>query len=326
MASISVIVPVYRVEAYLHRCVESILRQSFRDLELILVDDGSPDNCGALCDGYARLDSRVRVIHQENGGLSAARNAGIDWVFAHSQSQWLAFVDSDDWVAEDFLERLYRAAEQTGCRLSVCGFRRTEGQALPEQPAEEPRKMEAEEYYCGGEIHGGVTAVAWNKLYHRSLFESLRYPVGKLHEDEFTTYRAVYAAGEAAVLRAELYAYYQNPQGIMLSKWNPRRMDLLEAFSCQIAFARERRLEGLLKKAVKQNILFAYGQLETVKRQADVRHCAPILKKKLRQALKLGRVYKVFPLGWDTLWAYEQAYPAKPLWWLAGRIKDKLKK
>ena len=106
MPQISVIVPVYRVEAYLDRCVTSILNQTFRDLELILVDDGSPDNCGALCDAYGRADSRVRVIHQKNGGLSAARNAGIDWVFANSDSQWLTFIDSDDWVHPEMLRRL----------------------------------------------------------------------------------------------------------------------------------------------------------------------------------------------------------------------------
>ena len=120
MANISVIVPVYKVEAFLSRCVESILAQTYRDFELILVDDGSPDNCGVLCDGYALRDSRVHVIHQENGGLSAARNTGIDWVFANSVSRWIAFVDSDDWVHPDFLKVLYETAEKTLCKLSVC--------------------------------------------------------------------------------------------------------------------------------------------------------------------------------------------------------------
>ena len=103
MPIISVIVSVYKVEPYIRQCVDSILAQTFTDFELILVDDGSPDNCGAICDEYAAQDCRVRVIHQENGGLSAARNAGIDWAFANSDSQWLAFVDSDDWVHPDYL-------------------------------------------------------------------------------------------------------------------------------------------------------------------------------------------------------------------------------
>ena len=113
MANISVIVPVYKVEEFLSRCVDSILCQSYPDFEVILVDDGSPDRCGQMCEDYARQDSRIHVIHQENGGLSAARNSGIDWAFAHSDSRWLAFVDSDDWVHPDFLKVLYETAEQT---------------------------------------------------------------------------------------------------------------------------------------------------------------------------------------------------------------------
>ena len=106
MPTISVIVPVYKVEKYIHRCVDSILSQTFTDFELILVDDGSPDNCGKICDEYAEKDIRIHVIHQENGGLSAARNAGIDWVFANSDSEWITFIDSDDWVHPEYLERL----------------------------------------------------------------------------------------------------------------------------------------------------------------------------------------------------------------------------
>ena len=103
MPTISVIVPVYKVEPYLNRCVDSILRQTYQDFELILVDDGSPDRCGEICDEYARQDSRVHVIHKENGGLSDARNAGIDWVEANSDSRWLIFADSDDWVHPELL-------------------------------------------------------------------------------------------------------------------------------------------------------------------------------------------------------------------------------
>ena len=110
MPTISVIVPVYKVEPYLNRCVDSILRQTYQDFELILVDDGSPDRCGEICDEYARQDGRVHVIHKENGGLSDARNAGIDWVEANSDSQWLIFADSDDWVHPELLARLLDAA------------------------------------------------------------------------------------------------------------------------------------------------------------------------------------------------------------------------
>ena len=130
MAEISVIVPVYKVEAFLGRCVDSILSQSFSDFELILVDDGSPDNCGKMCEDYAKQDDRIHVIHQKNGGLSAARNTGIDWTFKHSESRWLAFVDSDDWVHPDYLKILYNTAKHTSCKLSACGFFKTEGERV----------------------------------------------------------------------------------------------------------------------------------------------------------------------------------------------------
>lgn len=314
MPNISVIVPVYKVEPYLSRCVDSILAQTYRDFELILVDDGSPDRCGEICESYAQKDLRVHVIHQENGGLSAARNTGIDWVFANSASRWLAFVDSDDWVHPAFLQTLYVTAEQTLCKLSVCGILRTSGEPIPTEQDFSVQCLSADDYYCGG-VHEGLTAVAWNKLYHKSLFKSLRYPVGKLHEDEFTTYRAVYQAGKVGVTPARLYAYYQNPEGIMRSQWNARRMDVLEAFEQQIQFARETDRSRLLHKAAEAYIYCAYEQLG----QAQVIYRKE-LRRKLRYGLKLGRECGCFPARADTLWAYEKAYPVKPLWWLVSKL------
>lgn len=314
MANISVIVPVYKVEEFLSRCVDSILCQSYSDFDLILVDDGSPDRCGQMCEDYARQDSRVHVIHQENGGLSAARNSGIDWAFAHSNSRWLAFVDSDDWVHPDFLKVLYRTAEQTLCRISVCDFFRTSGEDFPEQPYNTAMRITAGDFYCG-DYQNGQTAVAWNKLYHKSLFKNLRYPVGKLHEDEFTTYQAVYQAGAVAVTPLVLYAYYQNPGGIMKAPWSPKRMHTLEAFEQQIAFAQDRKDHRLLKKASEQYLFSSYEQLG----QAPVVFSKE-LRRKLRAAIKLAAQCGSFRPGWKTLWAYEAAYPCKPFWWLLSKI------
>lgn len=319
MAEISVIVPVYKVEAYLHRCVDSILAQSFADFDLVLVDDGSPDGCGAICDEYARQDRRIHVIHQENGGLSAARNAGIDWAMDNG-GRWLAFVDSDDWVHPDFLRRLYDGAVQTGCRISVCGFFPTPGEDIPPQEGQPFSALSAEDYYCG-EFQNGLTAVAWNKLYDKSLFSSLRYPAGKLHEDEFTTYRAVYEAGRVGVTGEALYAYFQNASGIMLSKWTPRKLDILEATESQIAFARENGSQRLLKKAVRQYICSAYEQIGFVKQWQgpEKREYLKMLRKKLRQGLREGKDLGLFPFSREASWVYEEAYPMKPLWWLYSR-------
>lgn len=326
MPKISVIVPVYKVEPYIRRCVDSILNQSFQDFELILVDDGSPDGCGAICEEYAQGSGRIHVVHQQNGGLSAARNAGIDWAFANSGSQWLAFVDSDDWIHPEYLQRLYAAVVDTHCRISACGIFHTDGKVFPPEQLLAVQEMSADDYYCSQDIHGGVTAVAWNKLYHKSLFSSLRYPVGKLHEDEFTTYLAVYEAGRVAVVPQRLYAYFQNPEGIMRSDWNPRRMHTLEAVEQQIAFAQRNHNARLLNKAVEQYIYSSYEQLEKIEDIPEYRQYQKVLRKKLRGGLALGRSCGVFPMGWKTMWAYEKAYPFKPLWWLAGRIKSAAKK
>ncbi len=320
MPTISVIVPVYKVEPYLRRCVDSILNQTFPDFELILVDDGSPDLCGEMCEEYAGQDARIHVIHQENGGLSAARNTGIDWVFANSDSQWLAFIDSDDWVAPMYLEQLYRAVSETGCRISVCGFYRTGGEALPEEDSAY-EVMSADAYYCTTQIHEGITAVAWNKLYHKSLFENLRYPAGKLHEDEFTTYKMIYQAGKISVIRGSLYAYFQNQTGIMLSKWNPRRMHILEAVEQQIQFAQTQNYPNLELKAVKHYIYGTYEQIKAAKAAPESQKYLPGLRKKMRVALKMGRSSGVFPLCWEKLWAYEEAYPCKIFWWLLSKVR-----
>ena len=207
MPTISVIVPVYKVERYLRRCVDSILSQTYRDFELILVDDGSPDACGDICEEYAGKHPFIHVLHRENGGLSAARNTGIDWAFAHSDSQYLAFVDSDDWVDPAYLEMLYRAVQETGCAISACGLKKTAGEALPQAQPYDVQILSPEDYYCSETVHDGITAVAWNKLYRKDLFASIRYPEGKLHEDEFTTYRALYKAEKIGVTPAKLYAY-----------------------------------------------------------------------------------------------------------------------
>lgn len=314
MANISVIVPVYKVEAFLHRCVDSILSQTYADFELILVDDGSPDGCPDICDAYGAKDSRIHVIHQKNGGLSAARNTGIDWVFANSDSRWIAFVDSDDWVHPRYLEILYCTAEETACKISACGFFRTTQEEIPEPEDHGAVCMEADDYYCG-RMHDGVTAVAWNKLYHRSLLKRLRYPIGKLHEDEFTTYQAVYQAGKIGVTPVRLYAYYQNPEGIMRSEWSPRRMHMLEAFEQQIAFARERKNDRLMKKAVEGYIYSTYdqlGQAQEVFRKE--------LRQKLRVGLELGRECGCFPKNSQNRWAYEAAYPCRLWWWLLSKL------
>ena len=191
MAQICVIVPVYKVEPYLRRCVDSILAQTFQNFELILVDDGSPDNCGAICDEYASRDARIRVIHQKNGGLSAARNTGIDWAFANSDSQWLAFVDSDDWVHPKYLELLYQTAKKYGVRICQCLYVETDSVSPAPEVGTKSQLISSEEQYTQW-----YSAYAWDKLFNKACFEKIRYPVGKIYEDVAIWYKLLFSENE----------------------------------------------------------------------------------------------------------------------------------
>lgn len=237
MPTISVIVPVYKVEPYLDRCVKSILAQTYTDFELILVDDGSPDNCPAMCDAWAEKDSRIVVIHQANGGLSAARNAGIDWAFQHSDSVWLTFIDSDDWVHPQCLAKLLDAAEQNGVAVSVCGYAETTG----EEPAVDTETTATlwtpKDFFVKQNTNA---VIACGKLYRKDRFAEIRYPVGKIHEDEFVTYKILFTASKIAYIEAPLYAYYQNPNSITHSRWSEKRLDVLEALEERVRFFEER--------------------------------------------------------------------------------------
>jgi len=247
MPAISVIVPVYKVEKYIHRCVDSILGQTYEDFELILVDDGSPDNCGAICDAYAARDSRVVVIHQENGGLSAARNAGIDWAFANSDSQWLTFIDSDDWVHSEYLSALLRGAVSCGTMVSKCSYIPVDGKEnLPDVSDCNAKAMNVSDAFLLK--NSGVCAPA--KLYCKAAFASVRFPVGKLHEDLFTTYKLLFQYDTIAVVHEPLYYYWFNSESITKSSWKPQRLDEFEAFDEILAFAEKKRYRSLYQKLI----------------------------------------------------------------------------
>jgi len=255
MPQISVIVPVYKVEKYIHRCVDSILSQTFSDFELVLVDDGSPDNCGAICDAYAAKDPRVKVIHQQNGGLSAARNAGIDWVFANSDSRWLTFVDSDDWIHPKMLESLLTAAEQHASPVSICGYAETEGDEPETADDVAVVLWDTEQFFVE---HNVNATIACGKLYRRECFTEIRYPVGKIHEDEFTTYRILFQQECVPVISESLYCYRVNNTGITKSKWTPRRLVYFDAAKSQAAFFEEIGKQNAKKRVMR---LYLWGLL-----------------------------------------------------------------
>lgn len=256
MPQISVIVPVYKVEKYLHRCVDSILAQTYTDFELILVDDGSPDNCGAICDECAQKDSRIVVIHQANGGLSAARNAGIDWAFANSDSEWLVFIDSDDWIYRRTLEILLGGVARKECHVVIGKYQNTSG----DDPVVDENRLSVERWSTAHffRIHTVNAVVAWGKLYRKNLFHNIRYPVGKIHEDEFTTHKLLFQTENVAYVNQPLYAYFQNETGIMNTRKIMDAFTKLDAEEERITFFQDSKKQEMFEWQLRNYILDIY--------------------------------------------------------------------
>ncbi len=217
---VTVIVPVYKVEEFLSRCVESVISQSYHDLEIILVDDGSPDRCGEICDCYRGKDERIIVIHKENGGLSSARNAGI----RVARGKYLCFVDSDDYIQSELIEQLLAAIARTGASISACGFASDEN-LLQNGITEEIRLFPAAEAIREILKDGAICTSAWGKLYERSLFDDILFPEGKYYEDYATTYKLFHKGGRIAYALTKKYYYTINTAGITRSPFSSRNMD-----------------------------------------------------------------------------------------------------
>lgn len=302
MCKISVIVPIYNVEKYLNRCVDSILVQTFTDFELILVDDGSPDNCGKICDEYAAKDSRIHVIHKKNGGLSDARNAGIDWAFASSDCEWISFVDSDDWIHPQYLEILYRAATEHQVDVSICAFQKTNGDIESFEVNEDVFTVNTEEFYDRNRINA---IIACGKLYRKQCFAEIRYPVGKLHEDEFTTYKILFKLTVVAFTEAKLYYYYKNEESIMHATWSDKRLDALDAFKEQISYFKTNGYDRAFVRSVRAYIGTICDDYKLILNTKNNKLLIK-LKQELRKALKTYNEQVPFD---ECRWAYMVAYP-----------------
>lgn len=211
---ISIIVPVYNVQSYIKKSVNSILKQSYRNLEIILVDDGSTDESGKICDFLKKMDPRVKVIHRINGGLSAARNSGIDV----STGSYIVFIDSDDYIEKKFVEKLYQSMKKNKADIAVCGYKRISenGTILFEnKPVEELNLSirKAIQYILQDKE---IKNYAWNKMYKKELFLDIRYPVGENYEDVATTYKVFLKAQSVSIVNDCLY-YYRIREGSIVS-------------------------------------------------------------------------------------------------------------
>ena len=231
--TISIIVPVYNVEAYLTRCVESILAQTYTDWELILVDDSSPDRCPKMCDAYAAEDKRIKVIHKANGGLSDARNHGLD----AATGEYILFVDSDDYIHPNMLQAMSQLATEKNADIVQCSYIRGTENSFP------TIKESTKHYTFDNKSIFASTrqqTILWAKLYRRNLWNNLRMPVGKIHEDDFTTWRLYCNSQIIVVIDTPYYYYYKNPQGIMACEDRRFSPVLVEAYEERITYFDER--------------------------------------------------------------------------------------
>lgn len=314
MCRVSIVVPVYNTENYISRCVDSVLGQTFQNFDLLLVDDGSLDRSGEICDAYAHLDNRIHVIHQINAGAAAARNTGIDWAQSNSDSQWITFVDSDDYLHPTMLEKLLGAAKSSHTKISICGHIETYGEPIDNGEAS-ICVLTPEEHYFKSNINEKV--VPWGKLYHKDCFEEIRFPEGILHEDEFVTYRLLFGQSLLAYVDAPLYGYFVNDAGAMRSAWKPKRMDLFDALDEQMAFFYQK---GYIRIARDRAMYYAgsvwmnINQIRQMPTHLQYRNYIPQCRKKLR---KLIRTYKgVLQLNvCEHLSIFMEACPWLALWY-----------
>ncbi len=246
---ISVIIPVYNVSDYLDRCLKSVVEQTYINLEIILVDDGSTDGGSEKCDCWAGIDSRIKVIHKSNGGLSDARNCGLNIC----NGEYVAFIDSDDCVLIRYVENLYKAIEKSGCNLSISSYsiffnEQDLGSMQNETNAVDDKEIEtvsSSECLKRMLYTRGTDVNAWGKLYKKSLFDGIRFPVGKLYEDIPVSYKIVDKCKNVAVIPNKDYLYFQRPDSIQNSKFKVAKLDAVEHMRELLYFVKERYPEVL---------------------------------------------------------------------------------
>lgn len=287
---VSIIIPIYNVEKYLRQCIESVIAQRYINIEIILVDDGSPDNCGKICDEYAEKDSRIKVIHKKNEGLPVARNVGIDI----AKGDYLMFVDSDDWVEPTYCERALETAILQGVDCVAVGVNViNEGGPIIKFNTTRPGFFSTEEtigrLVDGRSPYNGV----WNKIYKRSLFKTIRFPVGIIYEDQAVMYLLLHQSNGVYVISDKLYNYRRRPDSLSGDNYSPQMIRCRFEVWCQRLTFLESYYPGFYnRQLIRLAITLARGLCflkdgETTKMRIEefLDHSKPQI-----QALKLDRV------------------------------------
>lgn len=321
---ISVIIPVYKVEAHIRRCVESIINQSYKNLEIILVDDGSPDYCGVICDEYAEIDKRIKVIHKENGGTGSARNAGLDI----ATGEYIAFVDSDDYVDLDMYEILQKIAVETNADVIECGYRWIKPEGIRDlnntRKVDFYSNMEAlEELYFGEQISGGVSIVVWNKLYRSELLENIRF-IEKFAEDIEFTPRIYYHANKIVKYNYNFYNFFFSQNSSTRSEYTLKKTKKSDVMKKTMNFFAE---TGLRKYEDYTFILYVgilYNDYYECRRRRKDKQYDTIYKEKEQELKKCWRKIVLNP--YKTPFIKHYIYHISPtLWYTMAHIWKTIK-
>lgn len=271
--TISVIVPIYDVEDYLPKCIESILAQSYDKLEIILVNDGSTDKSGEICDKYLYLDWRIKVIHQQHRGVSAARNAGLDL----AGGELIGFVDSDDYIHPRMFETLKRLIDETNADISICGYQKVIGNEVFAYQIFEDRtntccsNIEALEMLLSSKHP--LMVILCNKLYRKELFEGVLFPEGFICEDTFVSYKILYKANKISHTEEKLYYYLQRRDSITGREMTPQRLDFFEACSEIFRFLENNDLQPLISKYIPwylERIIYYYRSFKEINKYKPI--------------------------------------------------------
>lgn len=243
---ISVIVPVYNVEKYIDRCIRSILNQTYQEIEILLIDDGSTDHCGEICDMYAKQDDRIIVHHKENEGLSEARNVGMRL----ASGMYIVFIDSDDYIEQDMLETLYYRMQKDKSDLAICNFLYVNEDGIPEKernrnmPIKNGTISGIEAFERLGDEKYWYYVTAWNKMYSKKVLSGIFFPKGKLHEDEFVAHLVLDRCQSVSCVEKALYLYVQRGSSITNEAFSVRRLDGVDALCERIKFVLENKKNG----------------------------------------------------------------------------------
>lgn len=253
MELISIVLPIYNVSTYLERCLKSICTQTYSNIEIILVDDGSTDNSGEICDAYAARDNRIVVVHKKNGGLSDARNAGIKI----AKGKYISFVDSDDYVDCDYIEFLYNTLKSANAKMSICSHKVVyENGTILEKATNEMSVLSSEKVLERILYDEGIDLSAWAKLYDIDLFKEILFPVGRLFEDAATTYKLVYKAETIAIGSVSKYYYMMRGNSITNIGFSRKKIDLIKSTKEMSDFVTQKFPN--LKKAGERRLMYAY--------------------------------------------------------------------